>query len=258
MVLLHGLRASSTMWRRQAETLTTLGRRVAAPDFPGHGRRRGERFTLQGALDAVSEAAEAVSDGTDRVLLVGQSLGGYVGLHWAARATVPLAGVLAAACSTEPSALTVGGYRLIAGAIGLLPDSGAWLNDRTVRWAVPPEAAQDLAAGGFALDVMQDTLREVRRLQPIDDIRRLGPTPVWILNGARDHFRLQERALLAAAGNGRLLVVPGAKHLVSLEAPVPFTRAVLEMLAIADRAAADDVSAGRRELAGAAASAPAG
>lgn len=231
MVLLHGLRASSSLWRRQVEALTATGHPVLTPDFPGHGVWRGRPFTLHDAVATIEEAARELSaDGTP-VLLVGQSLGGYVGLHWAARTDVPLAGVLAAACSTEPSALTVGGYRLIAGTIGLLPDRGARLNELTTRWALPPDAARDLGAGGFALDVMQDSLRAVRTVHPIADIRALGTTPVWLVNGARDHFRLQERAYLAACGNGRLVVVPGVKHLVSLEAPVTFTRVLLDMLA---------------------------
>jgi pimeloyl-ACP methyl ester carboxylesterase len=275
VILLHGLRASSTLWRRQVELLRGLDHPVAAPDFPGHGTRRGERFTLETALTTVDDAALSLLDaGAPAVLVVGQSLGGYVGLHWAARTSLPVEGVLAAACSTEPSAATIGGYRLLAGAIGLLPDNGAWLNDHTARWALPAEGLRDLAAGGFALDVMQDTLREVRRLRPITDIRSLGEMPVWLVNGSRDHFRLQERAYLTASGNGRLVVVPGVKHLVSLEAPVLFNRVLLEMLAALERAEAAAVpaagraarrrrrrrplSGGRRALAGAAASAPGG
>ena len=258
VVLLHGLRASSSLWRRQIEVLTDLGHPVRSPDFPGHGEWRGQRFTTEAAVAVVEESAqELTADGTP-VLVVGQSLGGYVGLHWAARTTLPVAGVLAAACSTEPSAVTVGGYRLVAGAIGMLPDRGAWLNERTARLALPPEGLRDLAAGGFALDVMQDTLRSVRRLHPIADIRALGATPVWIVNGARDHFRMQERAYLAAAHNGRLVVVPGVKHLVSLEAPVTFTRVLLEMLAAVGGGDAAPVSGERRERVADAASAPGG
>ncbi len=230
VILLHGLRGSASLWRRQREALAHAGYQVQAPDFPGHGTRRGETFTLGAAVGAIDGAARRLADHGHPVLAVGQSLGGYVGLHWAARTDVPLAGVLAAACSTTPVGPAVGGYRLVAGAVSLLPDGGAWLNDKMAVWALPPEGARDAAAGGYALDVMQDTLRSLRPLRPIEDIRALGPVPVWIVNGALDHFRAQERAYLRAAANGRLVVVPRTKHLVSLEAPVAFTRILFEML----------------------------
>ncbi len=230
VVLLHGLRGSASLWRQQVESLRTAGYRVEAIDLPGHGTRRGERFTLAGAVALLESACDRLAELTGTVLVVGQSLGGYVGLHWAARTRVPLAGVLAAACSTTPVGPALGGYRLMAGAVALLPDKGAWLNDRMAALTLPEQGARDAAAGGYALDVMQDTLRALRPVRPIEDIRALGAVPVWIVNGALDHFRAQERAYLRAAQNGRLVVVPRVKHLVSLEAPVAFTRIVFEML----------------------------
>lgn len=230
VVLLHGLRGSSTLWRHQADALSRSGHAVRAPDLPGHGTRRDETFTLESAGRVIEASVLELADRGLPVLLVGQSLGGYAGLHWAARTTVPLAGLLAAACSTVPTGPVVAGYRLAAGAIGLLPDRGAWLNDRMAELTLPEVGARDAAAGGYALDVMQDSLRAIRRVRPIEDIRALGPLPLWIVNGALDHFRAQERAYLRAAANGRLIVVPRVKHLVSLEAPVAFTRIVLEML----------------------------
>lgn len=231
VLFLHGLRGSATLWRHQVQAVHRAGYLATALDLPGHGTRRGERFTLEAAVAAVEAEGAAIAERRGSVLLVGQSLGGYVGLHWAARTRVPLAGVLAAACSSQPSGPAVGGYRLVAGAVGMLPDQGAWLNDRMAAWTLPPAGARDAAAGGYALDVMQDSLRAVRRVRPLEDIRALGETPVWVVNGAWDHFRAQERAYARAARNGRLVVIPRAKHLVSLEAPIPFTRVVLEMLA---------------------------
>lgn len=230
VVFLHGLRGSSSLWRHQVEAMRAAGHPALAPDLPGHGGRRGEAFTLGGATEAVEGAAQVLAAQGLEVLVVGQSLGGYVGLHWAARTSVPLRGVLAAACSTTPRGPVVEGYRLVASAIELLPDRGAWLNDRMASWTLPEEGARDAAAGGYALDVMQSSLRAIRAVRPIEDIKALGPVPVWIVNGALDHFRSQERAYARAAQNGRLVVVPRAKHLVSLEAPVAFTRLIFEML----------------------------
>jgi pimeloyl-ACP methyl ester carboxylesterase len=81
---------------------------------------------------------------------------------------------------------------------------------------------------------MDDVLREMRQAEPV---RELGEVtaPVWIVNGRYDHFRGEERRFVRACADGRLVVVPGATHLVSLTAPVAFTRVLLEALAAVER-----------------------
>jgi pimeloyl-ACP methyl ester carboxylesterase len=61
------------------------------------------------------------------------------------------------------------------------------------------------------------------------DLRRLR-LPVWLVNGARDPLRLDERRYLRAAPAARLTVVPRAGHDVNLHAPVAFNRVLLDAL----------------------------
>lgn len=223
VVLVHGLRTSRTMWRAQVEALRTYGVEALAVDLPGHGERRGERFTLDAAVDTVAEGVDAVGG---RALVVGLSLGGYVGIAHAARRPAQVAGLVAAACSTRPLVALVDGWAVLARGIARLPDAGARLNQQMVDRVLTPTAAADVAAGGFALDVMDDVLRAMRDATPVEDLARVA-APVWLVNGRYDHFRGEERRFLRACRDGRLVVVPGATHLVSLTAPVGFTRAVL-------------------------------
>ncbi|MET0434763.1 MAG: alpha/beta hydrolase [Cellulomonas sp.] len=232
VVLVHGLRTSRTMWRAQVQALQAYGVRALTVDLPGHGERRGERFTLDGAVAAVADGVDAVGG---RALVVGLSLGGYVGITHAARRPDQVAGLVAAACSTRPLVALVDGWAVLARGIARLPDAGAGLNQGMVDRVLSPAAAADVAAGGFALDVMDDVLRAMRAATPVEDLARVE-APVWLVNGRYDHFRGEERRFLRACRDGRLVVVPGATHLVSLTAPVGFTRAVL--------GAVDAVSAG--------------
>lgn len=227
VVFVHTLRTSRTMWRAQRATLARAEYSSVAIDLPGHGRRRGTRFTLEGAADVLAEAVDAVGG---RALVVGLSLGGYVGIRHAARHPEQVAGLVAAGCSTQPTPLVVGAWALAARGIAHLPDEGAALNQFMVDRTVPPAAAADLAAGGFALDVMADVLGELGRATPLADLARVQ-APVWVVNGRYDHFRGQERRYLAACADGQLIVVRGAKHLVALDAPVAFGRVVLGALA---------------------------
>lgn len=234
VVLVHGLRTSRTMWRAQVAALADYGHPALAIDLPGHGARRAERFTLAGAVDAVAEGVDAVGG---RALVVGLSLGGYTAIAHAARHPEQVAGLLAASCSTRPLPALVGGWSVLARGIARLPDAGAGLNQQMVDRVLSAEAARDVAAGGFALDVVDDVLREMRAADPVADLARVE-APVWLVNGRFDHFRGEERRFLRACRDGRLVIVPGATHLVSLTAPVGFTRVLLDVVDAVEAASA--------------------
>ena len=244
VVLVHGARTSATMWRAQVVALASLephvaGRReVLAVDLPGHGVRRGERFTLDGAVEVVRDAVDSLGG---RAMMVGLSLGGYVALEFAAREPSRTEGVVAAACCTSPGGPLTWVWRQAVRLIEQLPDGGAWLNSTLVRLVVPAAGAADLAAGGYALDVMGDVLDELGPSRPLRDLPQVT-CPLWLVNGRWDHFRRQERAYLRAATRAplaRLVVVRGASHLVSLTRPVAFSRVLLEAVEECDRALSD-------------------
>lgn len=224
------------MWRAQVEALERLGHPVLAIDLPGHGTRLGERFSLESAASAVHDGVRALTAAQGRpaangprVVVVGLSLGGYVALHSVARSSDGVGAVVAAGCCTTPSTVALSGWSILARAIAAMPDRGAALNQLMVDRTLPRQGAQDVGAGGFALEVMADMLREMRGADPRADLARI-PVPVWLVNGRYDHFRSHERAFVRAGTNVRLRIVPRAKHLVSLDAPVSFTRIVLEAI----------------------------
>lgn len=227
VVLVHGLRTSRTMWRAQVSGLERAGCRALAVDLPGHGERLGETFTWGGAVDAVRDGVDAVGG---EAVVVGLSLGGYVSIAYAARHPGQVRGLVAAACSSRPFPLVLRAWGGAAdGFFARLPDRGAGVNQWLVDRVLPPAGAVDVAAGGFALDVVGDVLRAMRDVDPLADLARVQ-APVVLVNGRFDHFRADERRFLAACRDGRLVVVPGATHLVSLVQPVRFTRVLLEVV----------------------------
>lgn len=214
------------MWRGQREALEDGGYRVLTPDLPGHGARDSERFSLDTAMLTIERAvADAAGpDGAGPVFLVGFSLGGYLAIHYAGLEHRPIAGLLAASCGTQPTRLVLDAWRLAAAVIHALPDRGLAMHNAGLRALVrDAELAADVNAGGVALEVMDDALRELRPLRTAPSLARIEQ-PVWLVNGTWDHFRLQERRYLRAARNARLVHIPRATHLVSVTQPAAFNR----------------------------------
>lgn len=242
VVLVHGLRTSSSMWRRQLEALRRHDIDAVAIDLPGHGRRMSEDFSIDAAMRAieagVTQAAEEAGEPRRApVLLVGLSLGGYLAIEFAARHPGLIDGLVAASCGTRPRGVGLAGYRRLAALIGRLPDRGRALNDLMARAFLPAAAVEDVLAGGVALDVMAPVLTAVGDLDPEAALARID-VPVWLVNGRYDHFRFEERRMLRAARDGRLVVVPGATHLVSLARPEEFTAVLLGTVAELEHRAA--------------------
>lgn len=219
VLLVHGIRSSGTMWRGQVEHLRSLGAHATAVDLPGHGSLVHTPFDLPTCIEVIDEAWAGLPPGPK--IAVGLSLGSYLTLHWAARASDPPDAVLAASGSIRPQGIGLAGYRAIAALIGKLPDGGRRLNDAMVRLALSEQAATDAGAGGFALDVMSQALGAIGATKPLVDLPRIT-APVWLVNGAWDHFRLEQKLFWAAVNTGRLIVIPKAGHLVSLDAPKVF------------------------------------
>ncbi len=217
VVFVHGTRLSGTMW---SPVRALLRAPSAAPDLPGHGRRRGLPYGTDAACDVV---AEAIADLGGRALVVGLSLGGYVGIAAAARHPDLVAGLVAMGCTVRPDRPRMHAYRLA----GRLAARNPALADRVSRFALrrmlPGAAGDAMIEGGMSSEVVASVVAAVTAEDPLASLAAY-PGRVWLLNGTRDPFRADEQAFLRACADGSLTHVPGRGHLTVLADPARLAR----------------------------------
>ncbi|MER5418768.1 alpha/beta fold hydrolase [Streptosporangium roseum] len=227
VVFIHGIRVSGTMW---GPVLSRLDRPAAAVDLPGHGTRRGEPFSMDAATSAVADAIDSLGG---RALVAGLSIGGYVGIAAAGRFPGRVAGLVAMGCTSRSTSMA-GVYRSVASLAARNPGYADRISSYALRRLLPGPAGAAMVAGGLSCEVMPQVIEAVAGH---DQFAALAAYPgrVWLVNGARDPFRSDERDFLRACRNGRLILIPRRGHLGVMRDPGPLARLVGDLCDQVDR-----------------------
>ncbi|MBB4914435.1 alpha/beta fold hydrolase [Streptosporangium saharense] len=218
IVFIHGIRVSATMWD---PVIAHLDRPAKAIDLPGHGTRAGEPFSMDAATSAVAEAIDSLGGSA---VVVGLSLGGYVGIATAERFPGKVAGLVAMGCTSSSQAM-LGVYRFVARLAARNPSRANRISEYGFRHLLPGPTGAAIVAGGLWCEAMPQVVDAVAEH---DQLAALAAYPgrVWLVNGTRDPFRADERAFLRACRDGRLILIPGRGHLGVLAAPGPLARLI--------------------------------
>jgi pimeloyl-ACP methyl ester carboxylesterase len=260
VVLLHGYQLSQRLWARQVHALRT-GRpdlRVLTYDHRGHGRS-GRTDPARASLHQLGQDLEAVLEQaapSGPVVLVGHSMGGmtvmaYVEQH-PHRVGTRVAGV--GLLSTSSGGLAGNDFgvhpRLAALAHQAVPRLQAWVHRRVEAGRrQPPSPGTRWLLFGTEAD-----RADVRRTQQVLDgtpaatsahfyatfgdhdrrhaLEHLDRVPVLIACGDRDRITplAHSHALADALPHARLVVYPGAGHMIVLERAADVDRRLLALV----------------------------
>ena len=236
VVLIHGFSLDRRIWQPQITALE--GRfRLIRYDLRGHGRS-----SLPNDPYAPYEDLRSVLDalGVPKATLVGHSAGGELAIDFALAYPDRVARLILAAPGlngyTPPAPLTWVTPVFQAAAKGDLDVATTlWLDTPIMR------LANDVAATAAVAAIVRDNSRiwsfrtnPARPLAP-PAIRRLSEIgcPTLIVVGDRDlpHIREIEMLLVKGIRGSRVVVIPNAGHLVTIDAAIRFNDALIAFLA---------------------------
>jgi len=246
VVLIHGFPLCRRMWRPQVEALTAADYRVVTPDLRGFGDSEAPDgpCTMEIFADDVAGLLDYL--GIERAIVGGMSMGGYVLLNllerYPERIGAALFLVTRAAADDEPGRMrrtalarevAEGRPAAVSGAFadvlfgpetaGTRPELIAKVND----WMAAASPA-GLAGGLLA---MRDR-RDYTGILPSFEL------PALVIGAEQDRAipAQESRVLAEKLAAAELRLIPEAGHMVNLEQPEAFNRALLEFLArIEDR-----------------------
>lgn len=224
LVFVHGAGANAGMWKPQVDRLADEFRCISV-DLPGHGTNLGSRFSLEGAVEFVAGTIEDHTAGA--AVIVGLSLGAYVGIATAAAHPAAVAGLVSSGAGVEFQGMTAWVNRVQG---RLLPLAGYPLRRfalRALGKIAPPGTAEAMAErGGPSMRGAGDALRDLagRDFRSML-VRYRGP--VLALMGVRDkHNRAALPRMIDGMPNVEVEIIEDGGHSCSLSQPDAFSAAV--------------------------------
>ena len=250
-VLLHGWLDNADTWLAVLDRLAVAGRPAIAYDLPGFGTA--PPLGPDSVLDQLAEfAAEAVVQAAQRagskVVVAGNSLGGWAALRLAERADLPIAGIVAigpAGIKMAPAFFTLDRVPAVSRIIGLpapLPPavvrSVAGSLYRRLAFADPTGVDQAVVDRFTRFHtertVIRDRIEYAKRLReeldnPFD--AEAIKVPVTVIWGEADRLCVPSGAsqLGELLPHAKVTMLPGVGHTPQVEAPEVVVAAITEL-----------------------------
>jgi pimeloyl-ACP methyl ester carboxylesterase len=229
LVLLHGAGGNQAMWNAVRRHLDPRWR-VVAIDLPGHGSLRDGHFTIAAAVETVK--AEVARLAPARVVLVGDSLGGYTSIATAA-ALPPsrVAGLAIGGCTTNFEGKAWARLRrkgwVVRASMALMGQKRflAKSAEKLVRQGIRRDDVDALMAAGLRMQAWVEAANDIGNVDYLAQVRTID-APILYINGDKDKDPVSHEAEFVAATRHPSTQRFACEHGVSLWKPAEFAAAV--------------------------------
>ncbi|HEV8122886.1 MAG TPA: alpha/beta fold hydrolase [Gemmatimonadales bacterium] len=238
LLMVHGYPLDRSIWRHPLENLRSA-RRIA-PDLRGFGASDAPDLGYSMATYAADLSALLDTLGVEQVVLCGLSMGGYVAFEFVRHYRARVKGLVLVATRAEPDSPETRRNRDAAAASA---------RERGVSAVVEAMLPKLLAPESYAKAGLLQSVRDMIERTPVAGIvgalaamrdrpdstpllAALGDIPVLVVAGEHDQvIPLPDITRMRDAIPGAALrVIPKAGHLVTMEQPEQFTRALQDFL----------------------------
>ena len=239
LLLIHGFPLDHRMWAPQLVGLSA-DVRVIAPDLRGFGRSEvtPEPLTMEQHADDLAALLDHLA--LERAVVVGLSMGGYIAFAFWRRHRERVQALVLLDTRAEPDAPQAKASRDSAVAKVRQAGSAAIAGEMLPRLLAPANLSNrriaDRAQTMMAEQPVEGVAGALAGLRDRADSRPTLPTisvPTLVLVGEHDALTppADAAAMAAAIPGARLVVVPRAGHLSTLENPRAVNRAIRDFLA---------------------------
>lgn len=239
LLLIHGYPLNSEMWKPQLEALAGPFR-VIAPDLRGHGLTPP---TPGVSMDLFAQDLKTVLErtGVDKpVILCGLSMGGYIAFAFYRLFPRSVSGLILAATRSKPDSATAKANRDKQAALSREKGVAAVVEDMLPKMMSPDTYRYNPGLVDQARQIMMETssqgmasaLLAMKDRPDSTSLLSEIPFPVLVVHGKDDALIPLEEAeeMEAQLQHGILETIPEAGHLLNLEQPGLFNRAVMNYL----------------------------
>ena len=241
LVLLHGFPFDGSMWEKQLDALDDETW-VVAPDMPGMGQSEPLSLNREASMDDYADAIAdwAKSEGIEKIVLAGHSMGGYIAFAFARRHPEMLEKLILIATrpGADAEAAREGRYKTAAG----VEEKGA---------VIPADAMFPKLFAPSTYENDKDTTAQIRSLMlkqgkrgVIDSLHAMAgrpdsspdmariKVPTLIISGAQDAIipASEAEGMHERIEGSRHVVIENAGHLPMLEDPRAFNKALREFV----------------------------
>lgn len=240
LLLIHGYPLNSTLWKPQIEGLIDTAR-IITPDLRGFGGSD----PVEGVytMDLLARDCKELLDNLgekQRIVVGGLSMGGYVTLAFQRLFPERVEAMILAATRPGPDSTEAKANRDRGVETALEQGTPAIVDSMLPKMMSPKTYAEKPDLVRFSRNIMETSSVEgiIGALQGMKDRPDSTPLlphinkPVLILHGADDQLIpvKEAEAMQAAIPNAQLQILPDAGHLLNIEQPELFNKAIEQFL----------------------------